>query len=165
MCAVKDESSLLKARQKIEENGVKCAIFQESDIDNQFTALATEKFSNLLKVEADNPVLLHPQDIAEFFCDQNKEELTTCSYRIINKTKEITGTRNKIIQKACDVRYYIESQFLEGNIVSIKELHHKFQKHNVAVSTLYRHLAHVRKKLKAQNRDTIKIKVGCYKIA
>lgn len=39
---VKDESALLKALKKIEDNEIHCAFFKEADLQDQFTALATE---------------------------------------------------------------------------------------------------------------------------
>lgn len=39
---VNDEPALLKAHQKILNNNIRCAIFQESDINDEYTALATE---------------------------------------------------------------------------------------------------------------------------
>lgn len=42
VCGMKDEAALKKALLKIENQGIRCAVFQESDLENQATALATE---------------------------------------------------------------------------------------------------------------------------
>jgi hypothetical protein len=39
---VKDESALLKAFNKTQQNGIRCTVFREADLDDQATALATE---------------------------------------------------------------------------------------------------------------------------
>ena len=127
-------------------------------------------------VEADFPQLLHPKEIASIFCDQNKEAFNTCSYRAAKSqipTKIIThqtsfntfSARDKMLQKASDVRLYIESQLLEGNAVRIKELHHRFQRHGIAVSTLYRHLTYVKNRLKESGKKVVKVTTGCYRLA
>jgi len=130
----------------------------------------------ILTVEADYPTLLTPKEIARTFCDQSREDFNTCSYRIINPQTSgrmlnqhtsfsSSGAREKMLQKVSDVRSYIESQFLDGNIVRIKELHHRFQKHNIAVSTLYRHLAYVKENLKNEGKQVVKVAAGCYRLA
>ncbi len=152
-------------------------VFTHEKYHNTLLEFAKSFGVKILTVEADFPNLLHPKDIAKIFCDQNKEVFNTCSYRVVSHqpstTKTINqhtsfssvGAREKMLQKVSDVRSYIESQFLEGNTVRIKELHHRFQKHNIAVSTLYRHLSYVKDRLKAQGRQVVKVAAGCYRLA
>lgn len=120
----------------------------------------------IITVEADYPNLMNPKEIAKIICDQNSDTFNTCSYRVVGVTRLnqnfLVGSREQMLQKVSDVRSYIENQFLEGNMVRIKELHHRFQKHNIAVSTLYRHLAYVKDKLKEQGKEVVKVKAGCY---
>lgn len=141
-------------------------VFTSEKYYNSLLELSKSFGVKIMTVEADNPSLLKIKDIAQIFCDQNKDPLVTCSYRIVPQTaKSDLGIREKMLQKVSDVRSYIENQFIEGNVVRIKELHHKFQKHNIAVSTLYRHLSYVKEKLESENKKIIKINTGCYKIA
>ncbi len=151
-------------------------VFTHEKHHNTLLEFAKNFGVKIFTVEAEFPKLLHPSEIASIFCDQNKEMFNTCSYRVVNhqsSTKTINhhtsfssaGAREKMLQKVSDVRSYIESQFLEGNVVRLKELHHRFQKHNIAVSTLYRHLAYVKDRLKSQGHKIIKVATGCYKLA
>ena len=41
-CEVKDERRLLKLANKLERQGVRCVLFQEPDIGDEYTSLATE---------------------------------------------------------------------------------------------------------------------------
>lgn len=42
VCGAKDEKELMKAKAWIESNNIKVFAFQEPDINNEYTALATE---------------------------------------------------------------------------------------------------------------------------
>ena len=42
ICTAKNEEQLYKLFEKSQENGISCTIFQEPDLDNQFTSFATE---------------------------------------------------------------------------------------------------------------------------
>lgn len=42
LCEVKDERRLFQLAEKLEKEGVRCALFQEPDIGDQYTSLATE---------------------------------------------------------------------------------------------------------------------------
>ena len=119
--------------------------------------------SKILTIETDNPNLLPLKGIVKAFCDQNINDSCPYTYRIIDSCQNL-NTRDIILKKVYDIRTYIESRFLEGGVISIKELHDYFKNHNIAVSTLYRHLANVKTKLKAQNRKIIKISAGRYKL-
>jgi hypothetical protein len=156
----------------------RCLLLRTSDNKGIFTyekyhhtLLEFAKSFNIeiLTVEANYPNLLHPKEIAKAFCNQSEEEFETCSYRVIGSSithsKTHTNSRDKMLKKVADIRSYIESQFLEGNMVRIKELHHKFQKHNIAVSTLYRHLTYVKERLKKQSKTIVKVSAGCYRLA
>lgn len=111
----------------------------------------------MFNVEADDPILLHPKDVVKCFCDQNVETNTKCNYKLFhNKIKKT---------RSYDLKEYIETNLLEGNIVSIKELYNKFQKHNLSVSTIYRHLNFVKNKLQKEGKKIEKISVGCYRIS
>jgi len=126
-------------------------------------------------VEAQEPHLLNLSEIAKCFCDHsyrghpcNYHEIAqpeTSTKIMMNHTSFSTlGSRSKMLQKVSDVRNFIETQFLEGNPVRIKELHKRFQKHGVAVSTLYRHISIVRDRLKRKGHQVSKIAAGCYKL-
>lgn len=117
-------------------------------------------------VEADSPTLLHPKDIAKVFCDHSHSIFSDCNYRLLSKNEtSLPGARERMLQNVVDVRSFIESQFREGQTVRIKELHHRFQKHNIAVSTLYRHLSYVKEKLEKEGKEVVKVVAGCYRLA
>ena len=42
LCEIKGERQLFKFAKKLEKAGVRCALFQEPDRDDEYTALATE---------------------------------------------------------------------------------------------------------------------------
>ena len=42
LCEVQDERRLFKLAQRLEKEGVRCVLFQEPDLDDQYTSLATE---------------------------------------------------------------------------------------------------------------------------
>lgn len=110
-------------------------------------------------VEADEPQLLTTDEIVSYFCDQYKEPIK-CKYQITKN--EIT--RDKMLKNVYDIRSFIEEELKYGNTVRIKELHQKFSPHNIAVSTIYRHLSFVKNKLKTEGKTIDKIMVGCYKL-
>jgi hypothetical protein len=117
-------------------------------------------------VEAESPVLLHPKEIAKIFCDHSQPDSNECNYKVLHQISTTAiGAREKMLQNVIDVRSYIENQFREGQVVRIKELHHRFQKHNIAVSTLYRHVSYVRDKLELEGKKVIKVVVGSYRVA
>lgn len=126
----------------------------------------------IFTVEADEPELLHPRDIAKAFCDPNEDDFRSCSYQVVDtstgekttSTVTVDNNRKKMLQKVYDIRSYIEDQFLEKNTVRIKELHHFFKKHQIAVSTLYRHLSYVKDKLQKEGYKFTKISAGCYRL-
>lgn len=122
----------------------------------------------IMKVEAEEPELLHPKEIARIFCDLNERKNHTHNYQILdsNQTEKTTPNKNRkqMLERVCDIRSHIEDQFLEGKTVRIKELYDTFKKHQISVSTLYRHLSHVKNKLKSKGCKFIKISTGCYKI-
>jgi hypothetical protein len=126
-----------------------------------FTLLEFAKNFNvkIISVEADYPNLLHPKDIAKVFCDKNEEEYSTCSYRILKNNQE--NDRKKMLKTVFDIRSYIEEQLLQGNTITIKDLFHKY---SIAVSTIYRHLAHVKEKLQKSGKNVEKISTGCYRV-
>jgi hypothetical protein len=146
-------------------------VFTHEKHQNSLSEFAKTFNVKIIPVEAESPVLLHPKQIAQVFCDQSQQTFSNCSYRLLNpqSTKTLTGyapnARNQMLQKVSDVRSYIEAQFLEGQVVDIKKLHHRFSKHNIAVSTLYRHLAYVKAKLNAEGHRVMKVKTGCYRLA
>lgn len=117
----------------------------------------------VLKVEADSPSLLDPNELVNYFCDHSKESYI-CDYRVEPEHKPKPVPREKMLRNVYDIRAYIESELLEGRTIRIKELHKKFSRHNIAVSTIYRHLSFVKDKLSNQGYQTQKVMVGCYRI-
>lgn len=145
-------------------------IFTEEKNHHNLLEFAKTFDVKILTVEAENPELLHPKDIAKTFCDPSEDNLYSCSYKIIDpskKEKVIPQIKNRkqMLQKVYDIRSYIEQQFLEKNTVRIKELYNFFKKHQIAVSTLYRHLSYVKDKLQKEGHKFIKVSTGCYRIA
>src|SRR6185312_13509524 len=132
-------------------------VFSSKKYHEDFMEFAKTFDVKILNVEADLPHLLEPNNIAEIFCDQNKTDFTTCSYHVVDE-KKCMFARKKMLEKVIDIRKYIESKFLEGEVVTIKELYNKFKKRKIAVSTIYRHLAHVKDQLAKEGKEVVKMK-------
>lgn len=118
----------------------------------------------LFTVEANSPSLLNIKAVIKIFCDHNKDNFEVCSYRMVGDLPSHDTSRESVLKKVSDIRSYIENIFLQGNVVRIKELHHHFIKHNIAVSTIYRHLSYVKDKLIQEGKKIEKIATGCYKL-
>jgi hypothetical protein len=75
------------------------------------------------------------------------------------------SSRQKLMKKVAAMREYIESQFKSGKSVKIKDIASKFSKHGVSVSTVYRHVNHVKNALEASQKVVVKVSPGIYKMA
>jgi hypothetical protein len=126
-------------------------------------------------VDAYDPELLSLKDLAASISDQTK--VTKPTMYETKRTKEQDqvvishytsfsnlSTRQKLLKKVGTIRDYILSQFNAGKPVKIKDIAKKFDKHGVSVSTVYRHVNHVKEMLEAQNRVVVKVSPGVYKM-
>jgi hypothetical protein len=115
----------------------------------------------IMAVEAQEPVLLSVNEVVNYFCDHSQK---TFLVNYTTDSKISTNEKGQRTNNVYDIRSHIESELVKGEVVRIKELHKQFSPHNIAVSTIYRHLNFVKNKLSKEGMKIVKVMVGCYKI-
>lgn len=163
---------------------LKCLLIKLPDGRKFFTTKNNKnqllEFANVFKakieiVVASDPNLLSLKDLAAAICDQNKT--TTSNYEekknFPNESKVVfshytsfsnVSNRQRLLKKVETIRDYILKQFNEGKPVKIKDIAKKFSKNDISVSTIYRHVNHVKEMLEAEKKIIEKISPGVYKL-
>lgn len=114
-------------------------------------------------VEAYDPDILSLKDLAASICDHNKSGKLT-AYQT-KKKKITTELCDHFTEHKPTIRDYILTQFNGGKSVKIKDIAKKFSKHGLSVSTVYRHINHVKEMLEAESKTVIKVSPGVYKVS
>lgn len=137
----------------------------------------SKKFNAQLEVvKASNAQLLELDDVAKCICDASYT-MDDVQYEVIKpsvnpKKTYFTqctsfsglGARERMMKKVSDVRQCIYDMFTSGQPVRIKDLESKFQKHQLSVSTIYRHVNFVKEQLESEGHAVTKVSPGVYKL-
>ncbi len=81
-----------------------------------------------------------------------------------NKNDSKAAKRTILIKQAASIRGYIEKQFLQGKIVSLKDLKSKFEKQKLTDGCFCNHMSQIRKKLMTQGHKIKKVGGGKYQL-
>lgn len=125
-------------------------------------------------VEAQDPEVLSLSELASAVCDQNAIPKNTVyetkngpkPHAVVNRYTSMgdLSSRQQLRKKVSTIRDFIQSQFQAGKNVKIKNIAKKFSRHGMSVSTVYRHVAHVKDLLEADQKVVVKVSPGVYKL-
>ena len=120
--------------------------------------------AEIFLAKAYNLHVLELKDLVQGLCDTNKNQ-NGVEHTIIQRLHPIKAKSRKEMQIAAkDIKQYIESRFLDGEVVSLKKIKSKFQDLDLSDSCLSNHLSRVRKELEDSGKEIQRIGLGKYKI-
>ncbi len=146
-----------------------CLMIQTNDNKRFFTyeknLLLLAEFSktfgaeiSIVQIQNDDMVM-ELEELAPALCEKKSQK---AKYKIIEVKIKPKSKKEKITQTK-KIREYIYSQFISGNIVSLKELINKYKHCNLTNACLCNNLSIVRNQLK--EKGLVKLGGGKYKIS
>lgn len=120
---------------------------------------------SVVKPQEEVQVLALPA-LAKSLCDPNYKLLDP-KYELIEKRIGVLSgktPRQRLLAQASDIRTYIETQIMAGEIVSLEKLGEKYAEYNLGEAAIRKHLTFVRLKLAKSGHNVNKCGVGCYRL-
>jgi N-dimethylarginine dimethylaminohydrolase len=73
--------------------------------------------------------------------------------------------REKMREIAAQVQSHLKKEFLSGKLISLHKVKNKFKRHNLDISTVCNHITKVRKQLKKEGYEIVKMGAGKYQLS
>jgi len=153
-----------------------CLLISTKDNEKYFTQIknyaqliefAKTFKANIIKVKAESPSLLPIKKLAEHITTGTVSKST--KYEIIETLIEnhkekriILSTKPKRQEMSKNIKKYIKTKLLAGNVLSLTEISTEFENYGLTKSCFSNHFSNVRKQLEKNNRIFAKKGAGKY---
>lgn len=127
----------------------------------------SKTFSASLFIVKSNEKPMELEEIVNNLCNSEYQS-PEYNYEIIETKLEnrpiIQKAKKNLIKNSDQIKNYIEKQFKNKNIVSVKELKSKFKQYNLSDSTFSNHIKNVKLQIEKQGFKVKKVGTGKYSV-
>lgn len=115
-------------------------------------------------VKLEEGSVLELEELAPALCDPGYKK-PKVQYEVIETKMSTEGrSRTEILRIADKVKKYVNEQFQNRNIVSLKELKKKFKRYKLTDAALCNHVRRVKSELEKEGFKFLKLGAGQYKV-